>query len=116
MNRSWSQAKSRRWIIAKPQRGHDLSVGPRRPLPSGSAMGDNGTRTRRVVFGRFFRGLCMQAIRVTQTLASETLHLPELRPLIGKQVEIIVLADEPSPGTSMPATDEALRYPLRGSV
>ena len=58
----------------------------------------------------------MQAIRVTQTLASETLHLPELRPLIGKQVEIIVLADEPSPGTSMAATDEALRYPLRGSV
>ena len=41
-------------------------------------------------------------IRIRRKLESETLYLPELRPLIGKNVEIIVL-EEPlapiSPGT-----------------
>lgn len=32
----------------------------------------------------------MSAIHVRRRLDSETLHLPELRPLIGKTVEIIV--------------------------
>ncbi len=37
----------------------------------------------------------MQSIRVTQTLDSETLYLPQLRPLMGQRVEIIVLSGDP---------------------
>lgn len=37
----------------------------------------------------------MQAIRVTQTVESDTLYLPQLRPLIGQRVEIIVLSSGP---------------------
>lgn len=37
----------------------------------------------------------MQAIRVTQILDSETLYLPQLRPLMGQRVEIIVLSTDP---------------------
>lgn len=37
----------------------------------------------------------MNAIRIHRQLDSETLHLPELRPLIGKCVEIIVLEQGP---------------------
>ena len=33
----------------------------------------------------------MKAIRIRKTLDSETLYLPELKPMIGKVVEIIVL-------------------------
>ena len=44
---------------------------------------------------------------------SETLHLPELRPLLGKDVEIIVLEAEP---TARGDRQETARYPLRGSV
>lgn len=33
----------------------------------------------------------MQAIRVTKTLDSETLFLPQLRPFLGQEVDIIVL-------------------------
>jgi hypothetical protein len=32
----------------------------------------------------------MSAIRIRRTLESETLNLPELRPLLGKEVEITV--------------------------
>jgi hypothetical protein len=39
----------------------------------------------------------MNAIRIRTTLNSETLHLPELKPLLGKPVEIIVLEDSGSP-------------------
>jgi hypothetical protein len=53
----------------------------------------------------------MQAIRITQKLSSDTLHLPELRAWIGQDVEIIVLASAfPSP-----AEGRASR-PLAGSV
>jgi hypothetical protein len=38
----------------------------------------------------------MNAIRVRRRIESETLHLPELKPLIGKTVEIIVV-EEPTP-------------------
>lgn len=38
----------------------------------------------------------MNAIRIRRQLDSETLELPELRPLIGKSVEIIVLDDSES--------------------
>ena len=36
----------------------------------------------------------MNAIRIRKTLDSETLHLPELKPLLGKAVEIIILEDD----------------------
>jgi len=35
----------------------------------------------------------MNALRIRRKLESETLHLPELKPLIGKTVEIIILDD-----------------------
>jgi hypothetical protein len=37
----------------------------------------------------------MNAIRIRKTLDSETLHLPELKSLLGRAVEIIVLEDDP---------------------
>jgi hypothetical protein len=36
----------------------------------------------------------MNAIRIRKTIESETLHLPELKPLVGRTVEIIVLEEE----------------------
>jgi hypothetical protein len=36
----------------------------------------------------------MNAVRIRRQLDSDTLHLPELRPLIGKRVEIIVLEEQ----------------------
>lgn len=41
-------------------------------------------------------------VRIRRKLVSETLYLPELRPLIGKNIEIIVLEEPPpaiTPGT-----------------
>jgi hypothetical protein len=38
----------------------------------------------------------MNAIRIRRKIDSETLHIPELRPMIGHEVEIIVLEDRPS--------------------
>jgi hypothetical protein len=35
----------------------------------------------------------MNAVRIRRRLESDTLHLPELKPLIGKVVEIIVLEE-----------------------
>ncbi len=56
----------------------------------------------------------MQAIRVTRTLDSETLYLPQLRPLVGQQVEIIVLSADASAPTS--SIRDASINPLAGSV
>ena len=45
----------------------------------------------------------MQAIRLRRKLDSDQLHLPELAPLIGKMIEMIVWEDAPSgvvPGTA----------------
>lgn len=50
----------------------------------------------------------MNAIRIHTTLDSETLTLPELRPWVGKAVEIIVLEDPRRPASS--------DRPLRGSI
>jgi len=36
----------------------------------------------------------MNAIRIRRKLESDTPHLPELKPLIGKEVEIIVLEEQ----------------------
>ena len=54
----------------------------------------------------------MKAIRIKQKLDSETLHLPQVRPLLGKQVEIIALEDEPAPNVAAGANP----FPLRGSI
>ena len=49
----------------------------------------------------------MNAVRIRKQIASETLHLPELKKLIGKVVEIIVL-EEPAPKKGRSP------HPLRG--
>jgi hypothetical protein len=54
----------------------------------------------------------MQAFRVKQRIDSETLHLPELRPLVGRQVEIIVLCLDDECRAELAST----QFPLRGSV
>ena len=36
----------------------------------------------------------MNSVRIRRKLESETLHLPELKPLIGKNVEIIVQEEQ----------------------
>lgn len=46
----------------------------------------------------------MPAIHVRKCIQSETLHLPELKPLIGKTVDIIIrenVPTEPSPGENL---------------
>jgi hypothetical protein len=43
------------------------------------------------------RRTTMNAIRVRKKINSETIHLPELRPLIGKTVEIIVREEPAAP-------------------
>ncbi|MBX7132679.1 MAG: hypothetical protein K1X67_08400 [Fimbriimonadaceae bacterium] len=59
----------------------------------------------------------MQSVHIRTKLESEHLSLPELRPLIGKQVEITVCeaADSSTNGHSKVGTPNS-RYPLRGSV
>jgi hypothetical protein len=42
----------------------------------------------------------MSAIRVRRRIDSETVHLPELRPLIGKTVEIIIREDFSAPAST----------------
>jgi hypothetical protein len=39
-------------------------------------------------------GITMNTLRIRRKLDSETLHLPELRPLIGKTVEIVIQEEE----------------------
>jgi hypothetical protein len=50
----------------------------------------------------------MNAIRIRKKIESETLHLPELKPLIGKTVEITVLEAPPSAQTSVGSSYDAL--------
>ena len=42
----------------------------------------------------------MDAIRVKTHLDSETVHLPQLKPLIGRDVEIIVMEDNSKAGVT----------------
>ena len=42
----------------------------------------------------------MQAIHLTKTIDSETLCLPELRPFVGRQVEITVCESPPHSATA----------------
>lgn len=48
----------------------------------------------------------MNAIRIRKRIDSETLHLPELRAMLGKEVEIIVLEETavPTEEASEPST------------
>lgn len=39
----------------------------------------------------------MNAVRIRRRIDSDTLHVPELRPMIGKEVEIIVLEEQVQP-------------------
>lgn len=55
----------------------------------------------------------MNVIHLRKRVDSETLHIPELRRFLGKNVEIIVLEEKPR--TAEIGT-EAERYPLRGSI
>ena len=53
----------------------------------------------------------MNAIRIRKTIVSETLHLPELRPPVGRAVKIIVLEEGMHSGI-IPGTgnwDDAMR-------
>ncbi len=42
----------------------------------------------------------MKPIRVRKKIESETIHLPELRPLIGKTVEIVVTEEPAAPAAT----------------
>ena len=48
----------------------------------------------------------MNAIRIRTTLESDTLYLPELKPLIGRAVEIIVIEDAPAAPQVRPGTGD----------
>ena len=45
----------------------------------------------------------MNAIRVRRRVDSDMLHLPELKTVLGKMVEIIILEETPQPGQLPPA-------------
>ena len=44
----------------------------------------------------------MNAIRISRRLDSHVIDLPELAPLVGKRVEIIVLEEEPEVAEALP--------------
>jgi hypothetical protein len=53
----------------------------------------------------------MTTIHIRRTLDSDTLHLPELRPLIGRTVEIVVAVLPPAPAVRDQFYAEAGRIP-----
>lgn len=56
----------------------------------------------------------MQAIRVRQRLNSETLTLPQLRPFVGKEVEIVI--SDVTPAQEAATEPQPKKFPLEGSV
>lgn len=50
----------------------------------------------------------MNAVRILTHIDSETLHLPELRPFIGKAVELIVMDAPERPAAEPPARGKRL--------
>jgi hypothetical protein len=54
----------------------------------------------------------MNAIRIRQRIESENLHIPEVRPLIGRDVEIIILDEQAQPATG----DAAAMTPSRRAL
>ena len=61
----------------------------------------------------------MNAIRIDRRLDSQVLDLPELAPLLGKRVQIIVLEEEPvvesSQVTAAPPQAESVASPTRSA-
>ena len=57
----------------------------------------------------------MNAIHIFRQLDGETLHLPELRPLIGKRIEIIVQEDFSTPAIPKAATPYDAFFALSGT-
>jgi hypothetical protein len=55
----------------------------------------------------------MNAVRIRKRVDSETIHLPELRPMIGKEVEIIVLEEQ---STSVPGQDFSKLDEIAGKI
>ena len=59
----------------------------------------------------------MNAIRVKTHLTSDTVQIPELKDLIGKDVEIIVLEESrTAPAASTMDKSDKKRYRLRGAL
>jgi hypothetical protein len=58
----------------------------------------------------------MNAIRICNTIESDTLHLPELRALLGRTVEIIVLDEAPVRGVRPGTGDWAAFERLAGEL
>ena len=58
----------------------------------------------------------MKVIHIRRKLESDTPHLPELEPLIGKNVEIIVVEGNPSTTGSEGVNPRVIEGLLRGSV
>jgi hypothetical protein len=58
----------------------------------------------------------MNAIRITQKLESDTLHLPELLPWVGRQVEIVVREAPDATPTSVFDSERKWVSPLAGTV
>lgn len=56
----------------------------------------------------------MQAIRVRQRLNSETLTLPQLRPFVGKDVEIVI--SDMTPADEVSVQPQPTKFPLAGSI
>jgi hypothetical protein len=55
----------------------------------------------------------MNAVRIKKRLDSDTIHLPELRSMIGKEVEIIVLEERP---TVAPTQDLTALHQIAGNI
>jgi len=55
----------------------------------------------------------MNAVRIRRRIDYETLHVPELRPMIGKDVEIIVLEEHPR---GAPSADISKLRELAGNI
>lgn len=53
----------------------------------------------------------MNAIKIHTRLESDTPHLPELRPMVGKDVVITVVAEESAPKGDLQAFFEAAKNP-----
>jgi hypothetical protein len=58
----------------------------------------------------------MKVIHIRRKLESDTPHLPELKPLIGKNVEIIVVEDSTSTTRLEVSDSREIVSTLRGSV
>jgi hypothetical protein len=48
----------------------------------------------------------MNAIRIRKTIDSDTLHVPELKDMIGRDVEIIVLEEPAAPPSFVPGNGD----------